>query len=261
MKAIFLADAHLKREKDTGYRYLMRFFDLLEGTVKIDKQETEPPCYETAGHPISIDNLFIVGDFFDFWFCKNNHIYPEFRAIISKLIELKMRGIRIHFCEGNHDFFMKNYFSRILGMTVSTEWKVFDFDDQRVLVSHGDTIDRLNIKYLLLRKILRSTIFYRVQQVIPSSLLWGLARISSNISKELSSETEDKLVEKMLTFSLKKFREGFDTVILGHCHKPFLKEYTIDERRKTFATTGDWIKRYSYLYYEDGRFTLSYYKP
>jgi len=262
MKAIFLSDAHLKRENDTGYRYLMRFFDLLEGNmVKIGEQETGQPYDETWGYPIGIDDLFIVGDFFDFWFCRNNHIYPEFRAVIGKLTELKMRGVRIHLGEGNHDFFLKDYFSKILGMNVFAEWAVIDSDGQRILVSHGDTIDRSNIKYLLLRKILRSIIFYRIQQGIPSSLLWGLARISSNMSKGLSSKAEDELAEKMHAFSLKKFKEGFDAIILGHCHKPFLKEYMIEERRKTFAILGDWIKRYSYLSYKDGHFTLSYYKP
>ena len=146
-------------------------------------------------------------------------------------------------------------------MTVFSDWAVIDSNGRRILVSHGDTVDRSNIRYLLLRKILRSIIFYRIQRGIPSSILWSIARISSNMSKELSNESEDRLVEKMHAFSMEKFKEGFDAVILGHCHKPLLKEYTIEDRRKTFATLGDWIKRYSYLYYEDGHFTLSYYRP
>jgi len=262
MKAIFLSDNHLKREKDTGYRYLMRFFDLLEcKPVEINEQHTGRSYGETGGYTIGIDDLFIVGDFFDFWFCRNNHIYPEFRAMVCKLIELKTRGIRIHLCEGNHDFFLKDYFSNKLGMTVFSDRAVIDSDGRRILVSHGDTVDRSNIRYLLLRKILRSIIFYRIQRGIPSSILWSIARISSNMSKELSNESEDRLVEKMHAFSMEKFKEGFDAVILGHCHKPLLKEYMIEDRRKTFATLGDWIKRYSYLYYEDGHFTLSYYRP
>ena len=261
MKAIFLSDAHLRRGNDTGYRYLVRFFDLLEGnTVKIGEQQTEQP-YDGETYSLGIDDLFIVGDFFDFWFCRNNHIYPEFRTMVAKLRELKTRGVRIHLCEGNHDFFLKDYFSKKLGMTVFSDRVVIDSDGQRILVSHGDTIDRSNIRYLLLRKILRSIIFYRIQQGIPSSILWGLARISSYMSKELSTKSEDELAEKMRTFSLEMFKEGFDAVILGHCHKPLLKEYIIEDRRKTFATLGDWIKRYSYLYYEDGRFKLYYYKP
>jgi UDP-2,3-diacylglucosamine hydrolase len=65
----------------------------------------------------------------------------------------------------------------------------------------------------------------------------------------------------MEAFALNKFHEGIDAIILGHCHIPLLKEYDIGGQRKTFVTLGDWIKHYSYLSYEDGRFTLSYYKP
>ena len=63
----------------------------------------------------------------------------------------------------------------------------------------------------------------------------------------------------MEAFSLKKFEEGFDAVILGHCHKPQMKEYVIDGKRRIFATLGDWVKHHSYLCYEEGNFTLNFY--
>jgi len=31
--------------------------------------------------------------------------------------------------------------------------------------------------------------------------------------------------------------------------------------RKTFAALGDWMEHYSYLSFEEGRFTLSFYRP
>jgi UDP-2,3-diacylglucosamine hydrolase len=85
--------------------------------------------------------------------------------------------------------------------------------------------------------------------------------VSSTVSKELTIESEIIVAKKMEEFALNKFREGIDAVIFGHCHIPLLKEYEIGGQRKTFVTLGDWIKHYSYLCYEDGRFVLSYYKP
>ncbi|MBU1745010.1 MAG: UDP-2,3-diacylglucosamine diphosphatase, partial [Proteobacteria bacterium] len=58
-----------------------------------------------------------------------------------------------------------------------------------------------------------------------------------------------------------KFQEGYDAVILGHCHKPTLREAIYDGRRKTFATLGDWISGDSYLSYHDGRFALNRFLP
>ena len=69
----------------------------------------------------SIDDLYIAGDLFDFWFCQKEKINPEFKPVINKLIELQKAGIRIHLSEGNHDFFMGEYFRDVLGMEVFEE--------------------------------------------------------------------------------------------------------------------------------------------
>jgi UDP-2,3-diacylglucosamine hydrolase len=238
MKAIFLSDAHLQSRKDPGYNLLLRFFDLIKGDV---------------------DYLFIVGDFFDFWFCKKEEIYPDFRIMVDKLAELKKSGVHIYFCEGNHDFFLKDFFTDIHDMEVFSEYGIINLDDIRILVSHGDTIDIDNTGYLMLRKILRSRTFYRIQKKIPSFILWKIARISSKISNEHQDNSPKGLAEKMNTFAIEKFKEGFDSVILGHCHIPTIKRYITGRRGKTFVILGDWIRHYSYLLYEDGTFTLSFY--
>jgi UDP-2,3-diacylglucosamine hydrolase len=95
--------------------------------------------------------------------------------------------------------------------------------------------------------------------MIPLALIWRLARLSSITSKELTLESQDLITDKMEMFSRGKFQEGFDAVIMGHCHKPLLKESMIEGRKRTFATLGDWINHYSYLFYEDGLFTLKYF--
>jgi UDP-2,3-diacylglucosamine hydrolase len=247
MNAIFISDAHLKGSHQEGYKKLLRFFDL------IGKEKS-------AQSSKNIHDLFILGDFFDFWLCKNERIYPEFKPIIDKLFELKQKGIHVHFCEGNHDFFLKSFFLDKLGMDVYTEFADINRKGKRIFLSHGDTIDQANKEYLLLRKILRSPFLAVLQKSIPLRLAWKIAGISSNMSKELSPEAGDEIAVKMEVFSLQKFHEGIDAVILGHCHKPMLKEYSVDGKIRIFATLGDWIKHFSYLYYENGQFTLCYFK-
>jgi UDP-2,3-diacylglucosamine hydrolase len=239
MKSIFLSDAHLKSRRDPWYRDLMGFLGSLRET--------------------GVDQLFIAGDFFDFWFCKDHDIYPEFQEIIETFVLLKSTGIQITFCEGNHDFFLKSYFSDKLGMRVYEDWAEIEPDGRKTLLAHGDLADRSNKKYIMLRRLLRSRLFYEIQARTPSALLWRLARLSSYTSRRLSLESEDRLVRRMLAFSMDKFREGFDTVILGHSHQPVLREFLMDGRQKTFVTLGDWTRHKSYLQYENGRYRLCYY--
>lgn len=257
MRAIFISDAHLRRVSDERYGKLLNFFnDIISGKIGAADDSDK-----TGTSPAFIDDLYIVGDLFDFWFCEKKKIYPEFVSVIDKLIELKKSGIRIHLGEGNHDFFMAEYFRDVLGIDVFDEWMKAELDNLHVLLAHGDTADSANIKYILLRKILRSRVFYNFQRFIPASIRWRIASLSSTVSKEMTMDDGNALVKRMLPFVEDKLKNDYDAVIMGHCHMPLLRHYTIAEKEKTFITLGDWISHYSFLYYEDGNFVLKYYRP
>ena len=256
MKAIFISDTHLKRTKDERYAQLMNFLSDIKGGKARFLVGSDSLGKEAA----TIDDLYIVGDLFDFWFCRKDKIYPEFKLIINKLIELQKAGIRIHIFEGNHDFFMKEYFHDVLGMKVSEEQAVIKLDSLQTLIGHGDTADQNNIKYMLLRKLLRSRSFYHFQRFIPSSIRWAIASISSTASKEMTIEDGSILVDKMLSFARERFKEDYDAVVLGHCHEPVLRHYVVEGKKKTFAALGDWIRHQSFLYYENGEFFMGYYR-
>lgn len=254
MTAIFLSDAHLRGPGDVAHAKLIRFFDRLRGRGHIG-------CGQVPDDQLTVDHLVIAGDFFDFWFARGDAIYPSFGHMVEKIAALKREGVRISLCEGNHDFFLEEYFFGRLGIEVYPEWADFEIDGRRVLVSHGDTVDRGNRKYLALRGFLRSPFVYRLLRLLPLKLLWWVAHLSSEISKEMSEESMDRLVETMHRFARGKFQEGYDAVILGHCHKPLLREELCEGRRKTFATLGDWTTCDSYLLFDDGRFTLNHLPP
>jgi UDP-2,3-diacylglucosamine hydrolase len=141
-------------------------------------------------------------------------------------------------CEGNHDFFLKEYFKDVLGMEVFEEWAAVDLDGLRVLVSHGDTADRSDRLYLMFRKFLRSRFFYAIQRRLPASLLWTLANMTSNVSKNLNDDNSEYLLGKMLSFAEEKWRENYDAVILGHCHKPLPAELYGGGAGKNIRYTG-----------------------
>jgi UDP-2,3-diacylglucosamine hydrolase len=256
MKAIFLSDVHLKRRSDPGYQKCMQLFASLRGRGP-----------DSSGHAgdeniVVIDLLVIAGDFFDFWFEKDGRIYPEFRPMVDSLVQLRQSGIRICLCEGNHDFFLADYFSDKLGIEVFPGDAEFDLDGLRSLVSHGDAVDRRNRRYLALRRLLRSSFAYRLQRVFPLKWLWWIARFSSKVSKDRFGDATDRLSEVMHRYAVeKKYPDGFDAVIFGHCHTPSFREEQIGGGRRTFVTLGDWISHHNYLLYENGRFTLNRFLP
>jgi UDP-2,3-diacylglucosamine hydrolase len=256
MRAVFISDIHLISATDERYKKLMRFFDALEaGNI-----QTLVHNGGSGNEKIFVDHLYIVGDLFDFWFCEADNIYPDFQPVIAKLLALKKSGTAIHLGEGNHDFFLAEYFRGRLGMDVFEENASLQFDDTRVFVAHGDTADRTNRSYLMFRKFLRSRFFYRAQGRIPASWRWAIAGWSSTASKKMTRESGETLADKMQPFAMERFHEGYDAVILGHSHVPQEKTFLINQKQKRLITLGDWITHCSFLYYDDNTFFLKRYR-
>jgi len=257
MRAIFLADAHLKGSLDEGYQKCMHFFDGLQGRAPAPRGKR---FAENNVKSREIDLLVIAGDFFDFWFERNGRIYPEFEPIVKNIARLKNQGVRICICEGNHDFYLADYFEKRLGIEVYPDEMELLLDGLRVYVSHGDTVDRRNRGYLALRRFLRSSFLYRLQKAVPLSLLFSIARASSGISREMAAGAQKRIVDTMGLFAGEKFEDGFDAVILGHSHAESLRQETGgDGKTRIFATLGDWIGRYTYLEYDSGRFSMKHF--
>src|SRR6188508_2016542 len=82
--------------------------------------------------------IFIVGDLFDFWYEYRKVVPKGFVRILGKLAEITDAGIPIHFFVGNHDMWMKNSFQKELNIPVYFESKVFEFNNKKFLVGHGD---------------------------------------------------------------------------------------------------------------------------
>ncbi len=238
MRAVFFSDAHLRSGDDEGCGLLR---DFLRSTSR------------------SGDHLFIVGDLFDFWFSRDGVVYPGFQPVIDELIDLQGRGVKIHLFEGNHDFYLADYFTGVLGIEVFTDTTLLQLGGKNIYVAHGDLVDESDRGYRFLRRVLRSRLAYGLQKRLPLRLLWRLARLSSDASKEYLAKPQEALASKMEAFALSEFVKGVDAVILGHCHLPVIKTHAVKGRQCHFVLLGDWLTHRSYVVLEEGRFELGHY--
>ena len=82
--------------------------------------------------------VFLVGDIFDFWF-EYKHVVPKgFVRLQGKIAALADAGIEVYFFLGNHDMWMKNYFTKELGVTMITDELELDIDVKKFFTAHGD---------------------------------------------------------------------------------------------------------------------------
>ena len=243
-KIYFLSDFHLgspdaatsmKREKA-----IVRFLDSI-------KNEAE--------------QIFIVGDMFDFWFEYSTVVPKGYVRILGKLAELTDAGIRIHFFVGNHDMWMSDYFTKELDITVYFEPERFEFSGKKFYIGHGDGLGPGDHKYKFLKKIFRNKLCQAMFGIIPPAIGMGLANYFSNKSRSASTGEPERFLgeenEWLLIYSKEILQnEQVDYFIFGHRHLPI--EFVLNEQSK-YINLGEWINYNSYAVFDGADIELKYY--
>ncbi|MDT8440313.1 MAG: UDP-2,3-diacylglucosamine diphosphatase [Desulfuromonadales bacterium] len=233
MRALFLADAHLRRPTDANYRALL---DLL------DKQ---------CGR---LDLLVLLGDLFEFWAGDRKVLHASYQPLLAALERLTGSGTRLICVEGNHDFDLGRHFRDRLGARVLADGGSIELDGQQVFLAHGDLANPDDRGYLLLRRLLRSAPLRLLIRHLPIDLVLAIAMHSSRQSRARRNERgRQERVRRLLTaYADPILAAGHDLVVTGHFHLPLRLQLPHGE----LIALGDWIAQYSFLSYTDGRFEL-----
>src|ERR1700745_2929139 len=101
------------------------------------------------------EQIFIVGDMFDFWYEYRKVVPKGHVRLLGKLAEITDDGIPIHFFVGNHDMWMKDYLLQELNIPVYFEPKEFERNGKKFFIGHGDGLGPGDHGYKRLKKIFR----------------------------------------------------------------------------------------------------------
>ena len=198
--------------------------------------------------------LFILGDFFDFWFDKNDHIPHSLEPVIDALKAIIDDGIEIHYVGGNHDFWVEGYLTKHVGIRFYPDALQFETDGKKVYCEHGDHSVYPNEQYPWIRKLIRDPLAIALLKLLPINWTYKLGESVSHYNQDIpdTSAMSRFLVNKMRDYLKSKLNDGYDIAISGHVHSPFID--TIEG--KTLAILGDWIGSRSYGYMDEGSFRL-----
>jgi UDP-2,3-diacylglucosamine hydrolase len=233
MKAIFLADAHLRYPQDQNYQHFLKFLE----------QQTD------------LDGLFLLGDIFEFWLGYKHIVFANYIPILEKLRHLSATGTHIYFVEGNHDFNLGPYFSKTLNCTVITDQQLVPWDGRKLLLTHGDLLNPSR-NYQRLRSFWRSRLIRFLSKLVHPDPVWSFAIWLSDQSrgKRLRRQSWDPshLIEPLAESEL---AAPADAILCGHFHQPLLKDY----QGKQLCAVGDWLEQFSYAQMIDGQLELKSY--
>ncbi|MCP3676752.1 MAG: UDP-2,3-diacylglucosamine diphosphatase [Deltaproteobacteria bacterium] len=232
MKAVFVGDAHLKGRNDPNQTLFCLFLATLE----------------------DIDYLFIMGDLFEFWVGYNETIYNHYKPVVGGLVNFRKRGGNIIYTEGNHDFFLKQFFAGRVGADVYPETADIQFDGKRMLLAHGDLAERRGSSRFL-RWFLRTSFFRLIHYIAPPPFSWRVAMKLSRKDRGTMGRG-GAIARFMKEYAHKKIGDGFDLVVMGHTHIAAISHETVNGRRGIYANPGDWIEDHTYLLYENGELEI-----
>jgi len=232
VRAVFLSDAHLGFPEDPHYHRMLAFLEGLGEGLGSDGRS-------------GISDLFLLGDVFAYWmgFAK---VPERYAPVVERLAALHERGVRLHWVEGNHDMDLARYFTRNLGVDVHAERLEITLCGRRLLLMHGDTVDPDDRGYRFLRAFLRSLPMKVLARVLtPESVLKVADRYTLHRAGRVYAASH--LPALMERYARARWEEGYDGVIMGHCHSPAFVTDTVHGREVFYANLGDWITKFTYL--------------
>ena len=205
--------------------------------------------------------IFIVGDMFDFWFEYKLVVPRGYTRLLGKLAELTDFGIKIHFFAGNHDMWMRDYFQNELNIPVYYQPTPFEFNGKKFLIGHGDGQGPGDHGYKFLKKLFRNPLCQWMFGILPPYFGLGIANYFSKKSRELASQKVEVFLgedNEWLIIYCKEVlqKEQYDYFIFGHRHLPI--DYTLNENSH-YINLGEWINYDSYAVFNGETTELKYF--
>jgi UDP-2,3-diacylglucosamine hydrolase len=206
--------------------------------------------------------LYLVGDLFDYWYEYKHTVPKGYVRFFGKLAELKDAGKQIYVFTGNHDLWMRDYFTTELGIPVYHNPINKTILGKSFFIGHGDGLGPADAGYKFIKKVFTNKVCQWMFTRIHPNTAISLMRFFSQKSRE-STEGHEFLgpnKEWLIQFSEEQLELGepHDYFIFGHRHLPI--DYTLSNKQSRYINLGDWTEFFSYAVFDGKELELKFYK-
>lgn len=218
-----VSDTHLGAVPPETERQLLKFLD------------------HVGGHGAS---LVINGDLFDFWFEWGPVIPARHFRVLAALSALVDASIPVTMIGGNHDAWGGDFLKDDVGVLVHQGCLKTRLGDRSALIAHGDGLGKGDLKYRLLKSVLRSKAaiwgFRALHPEIGVKIANRVSHTRQNIHRQSTSRAAFLESWAREQFSLDP---GLELIACGHSHVPALVEVAPG---KHYVNSGDWVRNRTY---------------
>jgi len=197
MRAVF-ADCHVGREKgDEG-----PFLEALEEARRR-----------------GATSISLLGDIFHFFIAHPKFETPAIARFLESVDRLRAAGVPVTYVEGNRDFFLRGSYVESKFREVCDE-ETFVEGGRRFLLTHGDLLNEEDRPYRLWRAISKNPISRRAIDFLPrraaNRFVW---KVEARLYRSNFKHKTRLPVEMIRAFAARRFRDGYDVLLLGHFHR------------------------------------------
>jgi len=225
--------------------------DVHFGAVRSDREREFLAWLE---HAAGVSSWIIInGDLFDFWFEYRGGTTRGHEDILQALRRTVDTGVPVTLMGGNHDWWGGRYLREEIGIEFLQDAVIRDIGGKRALLAHGDGLGKGDLRYHLLRTVLRSRLARWAFGMLPPTLGDGLARGVSRTEHKWDEWGDE---QKARCAALQEWAEAtlaedaeLELVLLGHTHEPCVVEVAPG---RWYVNSGDWVRHRSYVTLQHG---------
>ena len=208
------------------------------------------------------EEIFLIGDVFDFWFEYQRVIPKGFVRLQGKIAEITDSGIPVHWFIGNHDMWIFDYIPKELGVRMYKTEIERDFSGKKFFIGHGDGLGPGDRGYKFIKKVFRNKVCQWLFARLHPNFGIGLANFFSRKSRVATGTNDAKFYgedkEMLIQFCKTCLKsKHYDYFVFGHRHLPI--EFDLTESSK-YINIGDWINYFSYAVFDGEKLELKYFE-
>ncbi len=164
------------------------------------------------------ERVLFLGDLFHLWIGSRRFETPEVRLLAPVIRDLRRRGIRVSYVEGNRDFFLAGGPYDDLFDDYGLEVR-FRTAGVRYLAVHGDGLNPGDWRYRCWRRLSKNPVsrwlVFRLPPLLGRRLVTSTERGLSVTNLEHKSRIPEGMIRR---YAARRLAEGHDVLLLGHFH-------------------------------------------
>ncbi|TWC64130.1 UDP-2,3-diacylglucosamine diphosphatase [Herbaspirillum sp. SJZ099] len=192
-------------------------------------------------HATQTQQLYLLGDIFEYWAGDDDLVTPYNRDIADALKALQPHGVQVFWIAGNRDFLVGAGFAQAAGLTLLDDPHVIRLAGREIALAHGDAQCTDDAAYMAFRAQVRQPAYQQQFLAMPlaqrKAIIEGMRKNSQDSNQNKSYEIMD--VNAGAIGQLFE-QTGASVLIHGHTHRPALHVLGSGEGQRLRYVLPDW---------------------